>query len=94
MARLIGVAVAKAELNNTVHLCSNQVCTVDFTPKPVHPALLSACVLDTVVVFKVKLKNSVHLCSNLYILSTACLLYNLYTIQHSLPARDIISQQT
>jgi hypothetical protein len=30
MARLIGVAVAKAELNNTVH----------YTPKPVHPALL------------------------------------------------------
>jgi hypothetical protein len=40
MARLIGVAVAKAEVNNTVYLCSNQVCTVDFTPKPVHPVYL------------------------------------------------------
>jgi hypothetical protein len=31
MARLTGVAVA--ELNNTVHLCSNQGCTVDISPK-------------------------------------------------------------
>ena len=53
MARLIGVAVAKAELNNTVH----------YTPKPVHPALLSVCVLAKVV-FKAKLNNTVHLCSN------------------------------
>jgi hypothetical protein len=50
IARLIGVAVAKAELNKTVH----QVCTVDFTPKPFHPALLSACVLERVVVFSVQ----------------------------------------
>jgi hypothetical protein len=40
------VAVAKTELNNTVH----------YTPKPVHPALLSVCVLAKVV-FKAKLNN-------------------------------------
>jgi hypothetical protein len=69
MARLMGVA--KAELNNIVHLCSNQGCTVDFTSKPVHPDLPSACVLPKVVVSKTKLNNAVHLCSNLAILSTA-----------------------
>jgi hypothetical protein len=31
--RICFVAVANAELNNTVHLCSSQGCTVDFTPK-------------------------------------------------------------
>ena len=62
MARLMGVA--KAELNNSVHLCSNKGCTVDFTSKPVHPPLPSACVLAKVVVFKAKLNNTVHLCSN------------------------------
>jgi hypothetical protein len=50
MARLMGVAVAKAELNNNVHLCSNQGCTVDFDPKLINPAMLSVCVLLKVVV--------------------------------------------
>jgi hypothetical protein len=63
LCRICFVAVANAELNNTVHLCSSQGCTVDFTPKTVHPALLSACVLAKVVVSKAKLNNTVHLCS-------------------------------
>jgi hypothetical protein len=63
MARLMDVAVAKAELNNSVLLCKSQGCTVDFTTKPVHPALLSACVLAKVVVSKAKL-NTVYLCRN------------------------------
>jgi hypothetical protein len=68
------MCVAKANLNNTVHLCSNQGCTVDFTPKPVYPALLSACVLVKDVVSKAKLNNTVPACSILCILYTACLL--------------------
>jgi hypothetical protein len=54
------VAVAKAELNNTVHLCSNQGCTVAFILKPVHPALFSTCALAKVVVAKAELNNIVH----------------------------------
>jgi hypothetical protein len=42
VARLMGVGVAKAEMNKTVHMCSNQWFTVDLTPKLVPPALLSA----------------------------------------------------
>ena len=42
MARLMGEAVAKAELYNTVHLCSNQGCTVDFTPK-IGPSCFDFC---------------------------------------------------
>jgi hypothetical protein len=56
----IVVAMALAELNNTVHLCSNRVCTVDFILKLVHLFLLSACVLKKVVVAKAELNNSVH----------------------------------
>jgi hypothetical protein len=52
VARLKGVAMAKAELNNTVHLCTNQRFTVDFILKPVHPALLLTCVLSKVVMAK------------------------------------------
>ena len=58
MGRLMGVA--KAELNNTVHLCSNQGCTVDFSPKIAPSAFISACVLTKVVVSKAKLNNTVH----------------------------------
>jgi hypothetical protein len=36
------------------------VCTVDFILKPVHPALLSACVLAKVVVAKAELNNNVN----------------------------------
>ena len=60
VARLMHVAVAKAELNNTVHLCSNQGCTVAFILKPVHPALFSTCALAKVVVAKAELNNIVH----------------------------------
>jgi hypothetical protein len=80
MARLMGVAVAKAELNNTVNLCSNQGCTVDFTPKT-GPTDFFLC--TKVVVSKAKLYNTVHLFSNLCILSTACLLYTTYTAELS-----------
>ena len=54
------MAVTLAELNNTVHWCTNQVCIVDFILKPVHPALLSACVLAKVVVAEAELNNTVH----------------------------------
>jgi hypothetical protein len=57
VAILMGVAMVKSELNNTVHLCSNQGCTVDFILKPVYPALRSACVLAKVVVAKAKLNT-------------------------------------
>jgi hypothetical protein len=49
-----------AELNNSVHWCTNQVCTVDFILKLVHPALLSACVLAKIVVAEAKLNNTVQ----------------------------------
>jgi hypothetical protein len=42
------------------HWCTNQVCTVDFILKPVHHALLSACVLSKVVVAEAELNNTVH----------------------------------
>ena len=57
MASFIGVAMAEAELNNTVHLCSNQLYTVDFILKPVHLCLLSACILAKFVVAKDELVN-------------------------------------
>jgi hypothetical protein len=60
VARLMCVAVAKAKLNNTVHLCSKQGCTVAFILNPVHPALFSTCALAKVVVAKAELNNIVH----------------------------------
>ena len=36
------------------------MCTVDFILKPVHPALLSACVLAKVVMAEAELNNTVH----------------------------------
>jgi predicted ATP-grasp superfamily ATP-dependent carboligase len=36
------------------------VCTIDFILKPVHPDLLSACVLAKVVVAKAELNNNIH----------------------------------
>jgi hypothetical protein len=86
MARLMGVAMAKAELNNTVHLCSNQGCIVDFTPQTI-PSCFDfylCIVLTKVVASKAQLNNTVHLCSNLCILSIACLLYNLYSRTYQL----------
>jgi hypothetical protein len=59
----MGVAVAKTEMNNTVHLCSNQGCSINFILKSVHPALLSACVLAKVVVAEAELSNTEHLAS-------------------------------
>ena len=49
VARLMGVAVAKAKLNKTVHLYSKKGCTINFILKPIYPALLSACVVSACV---------------------------------------------
>ena len=60
VASLMGVAVAKAELNNTVHLCSNQgcTCTVDFILKP---SCFTFFLLSKVVVALVEQNNTVRL---------------------------------
>ena len=82
----MGVAMAKAKMNNTVHLCSNQGCTSDFTPQtsPTCFDFYLCSVLTKVVVSKAKLNNTVNLCINLFILYVACLLYNLYSRAYQL----------
>jgi hypothetical protein len=52
--------MAKAEMSNTVYLCSSHVCTVDFIPKPFYTVLLSVCVCVKVVLAKAELNNNIH----------------------------------
>jgi hypothetical protein len=75
------VALAKAELNNTVHLCS-----IDVILKPVHHVLFFACLLAKVVVAKAELYSTVRCtrtvqlasCYSTSYIGLGCKISNLY----------------